>query len=85
MTEKLKSIILEEVVKTKKGIILGSRQYNHTININHQEIERETAEIIASQSKSIVINRYRRCFKPNSKVIEINLLTGEIFGKGKAR
>lgn len=79
MTEKLKSIILEEVAKTKKGIILASRQYHHTISFNHRQIECETEEVIQAKNKSAVIGRSCRRFKsPKGKVVRINLLTGEV-------
>ena len=80
MTNKLKSIIITEVVKSKAGKVLASRQYNHTINFNHREIERETVEVITSPKRSVVVSRQRARFKTNkNKVIGINLLTGEIF------
>ncbi len=79
MTEKLKSIILAEVAKTKKGAIVATREYCHTIQLNHRRIECKTAEIIKSQNASVIVNQVQRCFKsPKGKVVRINLLTGEI-------
>lgn len=79
MIDKVKSIVLAEIVKNKKGEVLASRQYNHTINFNHREIECETAEVIQSKNKSVVVDHSCRRFKsPRSKVVRINLLTGTI-------
>ena len=79
MTEKLKSIILVEVAKTKKGVIEATREYCHTIHFNHQQVECNTAEIIKSKKASVVVSQARRCFKsPKGEVVRVNLLTGEI-------
>lgn len=83
MTEKLKSIILAEVAKTKKGVIVATHEYCHTISLNHRQIECNTAEIIKSKNASVVVNQAQRRFKsPKSKVVGINLLTGEPLYQG---